>query len=200
MGLNSITKFSLLGFRGSREVIVTGQYRTTLSIGDRQLELLGLAQGIEEDYFTDTFFTPLVDYFHEDTKFYGIRLRDAVDPSIGLDYTFTSSYSGALLGDKLQSDACMLILKKGFTIGRYATGKNYLQVGNEAQLTGGLWDSTFTDNIVAAMDNARIIESQLPNFTFTATVWSDKLQQYNDIEYYRAIAEPRRQKRRRIFR
>jgi len=197
MAINDVYQVALRGFNGGQPIVVTSQYRTQLSIGDKALEMSSLLEAVEDNWLSQQLTDDLPALCHSTVQFRSVTCYDLINQQFGAEKEFPAPYYGEQSGQKLPTDMCMYVKKSSGLRGRSRRGINYLPVGTEDHLSGGLWTPAFIDAVTSWMDAATKTVTWQVNFAFEMIVYSVKYGYSNPITSFSAIPEPRRQKRRR---
>ncbi len=176
-------------------------YETTVSVGDKASEMVGLGESVREDYIDSLAGEDLRSMTHSSVSFNQIKIRDISDPQIGLDFVDGLPLQGSRQGDRLSQQLCMLVLLKTAKIGRSFQGRNSLFVGTQDDLISGSFVQGLRSDVDVLMDSILVIGTAIGNppglHVFKRVVYSSLLSSSEDIIDTVNFGGPRTQRRRR---
>lgn len=198
MAVGDVYELTLLGKNSQAPVVLVLHYETTVSLGNKELEMLYLFESAKEAFFNKTLVNDLLNFCHETVIFEEIKIRDVRDKTQGRDDLLEPPAVGQLLSFEAPNQLAMLGRKRTALIGRSYQGRNYLPVGNRDSLTAnGQYGDIFTANVLDWYASIYLLNLPLvPNFFYQLVIWSEKIQVATVVETFGVVQDPRTQRRR----
>lgn len=198
MAIGDITQVTAIGKQGEAEFNVSMHYRTTSSIGPKQLELGGLVDAFLEVLIYKQLTNDALDFMPVTTEFTKLRLRDVDDDTVGLDFLIPSGDGQGKLGgsEPLPRQLATLTQKRTEKIGKSFRGRNYWPF-----LTEGLIDSNDIDppTVVDILDwvvtTQGIVSANLLN-AFVLVIYSPTLGTSETVTTFGVEGQLKTQRRR----